>query len=533
MSLSRRIQQAMDSANVPGASVAIIQKGRLTHCEGYGLTKNDSSQRVTAATVFDAASLSKPVFAYAVLQLVQENKFDLDKPLYQYLPYPDIESDERYKQITARMVLSHTTGFPNWRGSRPLSIRWEPGKRFGYSGEGFVYLQKVIETISGQQINEFISQRVFRPLQMTRSGYVWQPQMDTDFAYPHDNFGIADTKRKPTQANTAYSLQTTAEDYARFMLAIMQSKGLSPTTVGRMLSPQSQLPKRFSGDTTLAPDLFWGLGFGLEKTPSGDYFWHWGDNGTFRCFVGANQAQQKAVILFTNSFNGLSLARELIPGLLGGQHPLFSFLGYDSYKTPGNLFANAVLKKGVPTALEPFRNDAGVTTIPEDNMNWVGNQLLRIGRVPEALAVLEHTLKAYPRSATVNASYAYALLRSGDQPRAVEYLKKALDLKPDNERLRQTLSGLTNARSQQGPIRLVLKDYPNARLVTLAGSFNDWNNLHTFFTRKNTAWECSLDLKPGTYTYKIFVDGKWINDPANPNRQRDEQGNENSVLVVQ
>lgn len=114
------ITQLMDSTHVPGLSIAVIRGNNLRYSQGYGLTKADSTQRVTSATVFDAASLSKTVFAYAVLQLVEQGKIDLDKPLFEYLPYPDAAEDERYKKITARMVLSHRTGFPNWRKNRKL-----------------------------------------------------------------------------------------------------------------------------------------------------------------------------------------------------------------------------------------------------------------------------------------------------------------------------------------------------------------------------------------------------------------------------
>ncbi len=138
--IDEHITQLMDSTHVPGLSIAIIRGNKVRYSQGYSLIKADSSQRVTAATVFDAASLSKPVFAYAVLQLVEKGLIDLDKPLFEYLPYPDVADDERYKKITARMVLSHRTGFPNWRKNRQLpqlAMVAAPDQRFGYSGEGY------------------------------------------------------------------------------------------------------------------------------------------------------------------------------------------------------------------------------------------------------------------------------------------------------------------------------------------------------------------------------------------------------------
>ncbi|MVM32781.1 serine hydrolase [Spirosoma sp. HMF4905] len=330
------ITQHMDSANVPGLSIAIIRDNKLVYSKGYGFTKAGSTQQVTSATIFDAASLSKPVFAYAVLQLVEEGVLDLDKPLYEYLPYPDVAADERYKKITARMVLSHRTGFPNWRKNRrssELAMRWAPGERFGYSGEGFVYLQKVIEKITGLPLNDLMTKRVFIPLQMTRSSYIWNSTFDDNFAFPHNEAGKAESHYKSNQANTAYSLQTTADDYARFLIAILTPKGLKAATVSQMLTPQGQLPQTFSGNTdTLSPTLSWGLGFGLEHGPKADYFWHWGDNDTYKCYMTGCQKSQDAVVYFTNSTNGLTLIGDITRQFMGFDPTTVAFLGYKPYK---------------------------------------------------------------------------------------------------------------------------------------------------------------------------------------------------------
>ena len=329
----RQITQLMDSARIPGLSIALIRANKILYSKGYGLTKADSTQRVTSATIFEAASLSKPVFAYAVLQLVEQGLLDLDKPLYTYLPYPDAAADERYQTITARLVLSHQSGFPNWRKNRKsaqLALSFTPGERFGYSGEGFVYLQKVVEKITGKSINEVMDERVLKPLAMTNSRFIWQPDFDTHFALPHDESGQAGEKSKPDQANMAYSLQTTTDDYARFIQAILTPVGLKSSTVDQMLSQQSQLPRRFSGSTTLSPGLFWGLGFGLERVGVDTWFWHWGDNGDFKCYVTANRARKDAIVYFTNSANGLDIADRILKLTLGGKHPALGFLGIDS-----------------------------------------------------------------------------------------------------------------------------------------------------------------------------------------------------------
>lgn len=328
------IAQLMKRDSIPGMSIAIIRQNKLVYHKGYGLTRSDSTQAVTAETIFEAASLTKPTFAYAVLQLVEQGKLDLDKPLYEYLPYSDVAADERYKKITARLVLSHRSGLPNWRKNRrsaELAMLRTPGERFGYSGEGFVYLQKVVEKITGKPINEFMEEHVLKPLAMTHSGYVWKPAFDSHVALPHYGGENVGEKYKPDQANMAYSLQTSADDYAKFIQAILAPKGMKTATVDQMLSQQTQLPTRFSGDT-LSTRLYWGLGFGLERTPNDVYFWHWGDNGAFKCYVVGSRSRKDAVVYFTNATTGLRLISDITSLVLGYDPATSGFLGYQTAK---------------------------------------------------------------------------------------------------------------------------------------------------------------------------------------------------------
>ncbi|MEK7255723.1 MAG: serine hydrolase domain-containing protein, partial [Bacteroidota bacterium] len=224
--LNQLIPSLMSQANIPGLSIAVLDGGRVTYSNAFGLRSNDSGSPVDDQTVFAAASLSKPVFAFAVMQLVEEGKFDLDKPLAEYLEYDDLKHDPRYRQITARMVLSHTSGLPNWRSGERLELAGDPGERFRYSGEGFVFLQKVIERITGQSLETLAQQKVFKPLSMERTSYVWQKNFEADFAIPHNDLGVTQSKTKPAEGNAAYSLQTTAADYTKFVIALMNGIGM-------------------------------------------------------------------------------------------------------------------------------------------------------------------------------------------------------------------------------------------------------------------------------------------------------------------
>ena len=179
------VTRVMRAAEVPGAAIALFNDGNVAYLKTYGVRDKDNNLPLTPDSVMTAASLSKVAFAYMVMQLVDEGSLDLDKPVYEYLPKPlpeypnyvDLAGDQRYKKITARMLLDHSSGFPNWRwinDDRKLNINFEPGTRFAYSGEGIDLLQLVVETITNIPLEELMQKRVFQPLGMTRTSMMWQ-----------------------------------------------------------------------------------------------------------------------------------------------------------------------------------------------------------------------------------------------------------------------------------------------------------------------------------------------------------------------
>lgn len=213
--LTREIPRLLRVSGIPGLSMAVVQNGRVVWAGAFG-TVNDSAQTpLNTGTIFEAASLSKPVFAYMVLRLAERGEFDLDRPLYEMLEYPRLAHDERYKRITARIVLSHGTGLPNWGGEK-LTLRFDPGTDYGYSGEGFVFLQKTVERVTGRSLDELARREVFQPLGMTRSSYVWQERFAGNAAYAKNwLWQVAPANRyTEAEANAAASLLTTASDYA-------------------------------------------------------------------------------------------------------------------------------------------------------------------------------------------------------------------------------------------------------------------------------------------------------------------------------
>ncbi len=454
--LEKRIPELMAAATIPGLSIALIDDGKIVWHKGFGLSDAANKAPVTDDTVFEAASLSKPVFAYAVLKLADQGRLDLDKPLSDYLPEPYITGDERLKLTTARIVLKHTTGFPNWRPrGKSLTIYFTPGEKFSYSGEGFVYLQTVVERITGKAANDLVRELVFDPLGMSSSSYVWRKDYDAQSATGHRLDGSPVPKSKPIKANAAASLHTTAVDYARFVVAVIDRVGLAQGSADQMLSMQVRVDRDCTNclsDKTphLSDSLGWGLGWGLEDLDGVRYFWHWGDNGTFRCFVLASRQTRSGMVMFTNSLNGLSILDEMVKLTMGGKHPATSWIRYDQYDSPASRILQTALKEGADSAIRQFRaraeKEPGLAAPPESSINNLGYELLRMKRVEDAVSIFYWNTELYPKSWNVYDSLAEACLAQGDKGRAIRYYRKSLELNPNNTGGRDKLKELESGK---------------------------------------------------------------------------------------
>jgi CubicO group peptidase (beta-lactamase class C family) len=329
----------MAARTVPGLSLALIEAGRVAQTAAYGVRNGTTGELVTDHTVFEAASLSKPVFAYAVLRLVDGGAIGLDEPLAAHLPIY-IADDARAAAITARHVLTHTTGLPNWRSDkRPLRTYFRPGERFSYSGEGFLYLQRVIERLTGEPLDTLMAHLVFAPLGMRSSSFVWQPHFAADHATPHNEAGEPGRKLKPHDANVAWSLHTTTGDYARFLQAVLAGTGLTPANAGLWLTPAVSVPEgRFEcldpADASGTDEsVAWGLGWGLE--PDEGTFFHWGANVGSTGFAIGRPRDGRAFVFFANSDNGLALAPEIVAAAFPGWRPSLAWLGYSPDEPAG------------------------------------------------------------------------------------------------------------------------------------------------------------------------------------------------------
>jgi CubicO group peptidase (beta-lactamase class C family) len=307
----------LKEANTPGVAVAFLERGSPPRYLCSGVQDLESQRPITPSTVFEAASLGKPLLAYLALLLASEGKLDLDTPMSGILPEPWVPDEERLALITARRVLSHSSGLPNWlNDNEPRKLFFTPGERFGYSGEGFLYLQHVMEKITGLPLEAFTRQRLFEPMRMARTSFVCPEEFAAETAQGHDADGHPLPKWKPW-ANAGTSLHTTLIDYARFMAQMFSADGpLSPDTLSRMLLPQTPIDEATA----------WGLGWGLKRISGDLIFWQWGDNGGWKHVAAGSVAQGLGLLALTNGERGSLVWNHLLRHTLDPQGEIFAWL---------------------------------------------------------------------------------------------------------------------------------------------------------------------------------------------------------------
>ncbi len=338
--IDSRTKFLMKKHDIVGYSLALIRDGEIIWAKGYGIRNKEKQLSVTEETVFEAASLTKPLVAYAALKMVEEGLLELDKSLITYLENPYLENQPLQDQITARHVLTHSTGFPNWGKVRySPKIFFTPGERFSYSGEGFMYLQKVMEIITGKSLEAIIQEKVLKPLGLVNATLLWKEEYEETAAEGYFKDGSLKNKWKPKKEEAAGSLSISPTDYARFVISLMdQSKKseslLSNEKIEEMLKPaipvnDAGLSNKYKvpySEITESDSAFWGLGIGLEKIGKDYNFWHWGNNTSFQNLVLANPKNKSGMVIMSNSEKAPLIWKELLNLTMKGEHPGFDWL---------------------------------------------------------------------------------------------------------------------------------------------------------------------------------------------------------------
>ena len=303
---------------IPGVSLAIIKDGKVVYHKTYGSKNSVTGEAVNNKTLFEAASITKPVFAFAVCRLAEKGIIDLDTPLYNYLPFDDIAHDERYKLITARHVLTHQTGFPNWAWGNPdgkIDIKFTPGTGYGYSGEGFEYLKRVVNKITGKDVEYVVKEEVLDPLGIKNTYFSENDYMRTHVANGH--YGrFATPANLPSGPGMAWSMHTEAMDFSNFALGLLERRVLSAETYEDLFKAHTVVD---DDDIREGWEQYFGLGISMEKTPFGPSFGHGGNNGDFKCLFKIYTELNSGFIIFTNSNRGDKLFNALEEYLITGK----------------------------------------------------------------------------------------------------------------------------------------------------------------------------------------------------------------------
>lgn len=313
--LDRFIEERMKKLKVPGVSVVIIKDGSIAYKGAFGVKNTSTGEKITNRTIFEAASLSKPLFAYFVMLQVQKGLIELDEPLYQYHPNKHLLIDSRHKQITARMLLTHTSGLVNWRKNPDdeLELLFTPGTQFQYSGEGYEYLRRVLQEllqVDDDGLQAIVNKEVVKSIGADFMMYTWDDEIPSRKAFGHRKRLPTDNHKHDMNFGASYSLNTSAEDYAKFLIALMRPSDSNRKLVEDILSIQNRMPSEEG-------EMHRSLGFPVKQTTKGLRYYHSGNNGDFRAYCHFYKERGYGIVMFGNSDNLFSsnLAQEIVEHL--------------------------------------------------------------------------------------------------------------------------------------------------------------------------------------------------------------------------
>jgi CubicO group peptidase (beta-lactamase class C family) len=313
--------QAPDSASlaklitekkIPALGIAYIDDGKVVLAHVYGQLKAGAPAPQNA--LFNVASITKTITTMVTLRLVNAGQWNLKEPLCHYWTDPDVADDPRSKRLTTWHVLTHQTGFPNWRwmtASKKLAFEFEPGDKFQYSGEGMEYLRRALEHKFHRSLEQLADSLIFRPLQMNDTHLLWREDMLDRFAVAHNEKGEALEIVRNTEPSAADQLKTTVADYSKFMIWVMKGAGLSKDLFRQMTGPQSKIKE----------GKYMGLGFAVyPKLPGAIYgLSHSGQDPGVNTIAFFLPEKGRGLLIFTNSDNGPQVYTDLVKSFLKEQ----------------------------------------------------------------------------------------------------------------------------------------------------------------------------------------------------------------------
>jgi CubicO group peptidase (beta-lactamase class C family) len=326
-----------------------------------------------------------------------------------------------------------------------MKVYFQPGSRFSYSGAGFLLLQKTVERVTGQPLNDTVFQLVFKPLKMYSSSYVWEPVYDRREARGYNDLGDADAIRRPLAARAPSTLHTTALDYARFAIAAIRGVGLSKRSHDLMthaVIPVDSTCVVCVNKPPGAPSqtLSWALGWAVQKETGATILWHWGENnGDMQAFVAMRSDLRRGLVVLTNSGNGQSIIPFIADRVFGDRLPGFAWMGYAPYNSPPQVLKRDILKMGVASALTLHGQEIAGATLSEATLNGIAYEFLNDERLDDALAIFSRITAQYPSSWNAHDSLGEALYDAKRYAEARREYQRSLELNPKNENARKMI----------------------------------------------------------------------------------------------
>ena len=305
-----KIPEWLKETNVPAVGIGLIENGKLKYTKVFGELRKGEHKPAPLDTIFQVASLTKPIVEVLTLQLVSKGEWNLDEPLANYWVDPDVQDDPRHKKLTTRHVLTHQSGFPNWRSLNPsnkLEFIADPGTKVNYSGEGLEYLRRALEKRFNQPLEKLAQKLLFQPYEMKNTRFFWDASTNEEkFAVPHDKEGKPLAVHKNTKANAADLMLTTVDDYGRFAVNVLKGTGLSPAVFAEMVRPQTPY--------TTGKNLYFGLGWMvMPQLSNGEYaLIHTGSDPGVATVVVLFPQSQRGLIVFTNGDNGVQVWTRIV-----------------------------------------------------------------------------------------------------------------------------------------------------------------------------------------------------------------------------
>ncbi len=294
--------------NVPAVGIGIIDNGKIEYVKVFGELEKGNPAPPNA--IFNVASITKTIVTVLTLKLVEAGQWDLNEPLAKYWVDPDVANDPLHEKLTTYHVLTHQTGFVNWRWNHPtkkLTFDFEPGTKFQYSGEGFEYLRHALENKFGKSIERLADSLIFKPLGMADTRFGWDDSDSLDesrFAEWHDSDGKKYKLSHKTRVSAADDLNTTVEDYCKFGLFVINGAGLSSALFNEMVKPQSDI-KEFR-----AQGLGWSI---LKGLPNDEYaISHGGSDYGVKTIAYFLPKSKRGLVVFTNGDNGMAVFNNII-----------------------------------------------------------------------------------------------------------------------------------------------------------------------------------------------------------------------------